>query len=58
MNDLEELNKAIETLTLKAAKAHAPTEAMQFSQAALNLAHVAQVLVAATLAAKGLEPDE
>jgi hypothetical protein len=37
----ENLKKAIEALANKSAKAEKPGDAMQFAQAALNLAHVA-----------------
>lgn len=41
---METLKKAIEQLAEKAEKATAPHEAMQFAQAALNLAHAAATL--------------
>jgi hypothetical protein len=40
----DELKKAINALATKAQNATAPHEAMQFAQAALNLAHAAATL--------------
>lgn len=41
---MDTLKKAIEALAVKAKEAPAPQEAMQFAQAALNLAHVVATL--------------
>ena len=41
---MEALKKAIETLATQAKNAKAPHEAMQFAQAALNLAHAVATL--------------
>lgn len=41
------IETAIATLAVKAENANAPHEAMQFAQAALNLAHVKEKLVGA-----------
>jgi len=41
---METLKRAVEQLAIKAQNASAPGEAMQFAQAALNLAHAAATL--------------